>query len=1177
MEWTPSQQDAIDSTQGTVLVAAAAGSGKTAVLVQRAIGRLTHPQNPTPANKLLIVTFTKAAAAEMRARLERRLSSLLRQNPTDPLLRRQSILVHQAHIGTVDSFCGAMAREFFQLLNISPDFRILSDKREAELTAQALEEALTAAYDQGRIQALADAFTAERDDRRLGHMALSLYHFMQSHPFPEKWLEEKVQMYFAGDSGPWERVILEHVARAAAHCASLLENALSQAGEDSLYNQAFSSALSADRAACLGLAQAAGAGDRDAASALWRGFAPKRRGILRGVDKEDPLLLRLEACRKEVKRVMDSLGKCLPPCWEDAGAELQEAGPLLRSLADLTLDFARRYAKKKQDRNFLDYSDLEHCAIRLFCGEDGAPTPAAREVARRFDEIMIDEYQDINQVQDSIFRAVSQDERNLFMVGDVKQSIYGFRQAMPEIFLGCRARFSKFDRKRANYPGCIVLDRNFRSRPQVTDTVNYVFSLLMSKEAGDLDYTGEERLVCGADFSPKAGCETELAFLSRGDAPAEVAEAQFIARRIRAMVESGFTVSENGGERPAHWGDFCVLLRSANKHAHAYAQELKRLGVPARATVSGGFFAAAEVQMVLSLLRVIDNPNQDIPLLALLMSPLYGFSADEVARLRAGSRDVSVFVSLTRAGETDPRCAQVMADIRRMRQISAAMPADSLLTLLYGRTGCLELVQAMEDGPGRLLNLRLLHRYAQEYEGSGYHGLAGFVGFLDRLMAGGQDLQGAEVQAGSQNAVPIMSIHKSKGLQFPVCIVAGCGRNFAGDQTDDVLLHPELGLGVKLRDPGGTARYTTTAREAIALESARSAGAEELRVLYVALTRAQEKLILVSSAKDMTSPLNKAALEAVGSRPSAFTVQGAKNATHWLLACALRHPDGGVLRQAAGGADIPLCREDYTPWNITLEAYAPEEVRVQDPVLQAQEEDLALYQALKDQAAFVYPHEESVDVAAKVSASKLAAEQGGSRELNLSRPAWLGQQGMTPAQRGIALHEFMQFADFHAAAAAPAAELARLARGAFLSEEQADAVELPRVRAFFQSPLGRRVLASPQVVKERRFTAVLPAHMAQPGLSPGVEPVVLQGAVDCTFLEEGKLHIIDFKTDRVEDMEELWLRYHTQLRLYAYAMEEVTGTPVGEMFLYSTWLSQGSGRPYEREQEQLRLFDSGSI
>ena len=1169
MRWTESQQDAISARRGTVLVAAAAGSGKTAVLVQRAIERLTDPEHPTSADRMLIVTFTKAAAAEMRARLEKRLHDMLRGAPGDPHLRRQSILLSQAHIGTVDSFCAEMVREFFHLLDISPDFKIVSDKQEEELVNAALNEVLQEAFEAGTVGRLADAFAGERDDRRLMEMVLTLYRFMQSHPFPERWLSEKVDMYFLGrerqELSPWEKVILEYAREGIQHCVGLLNRAREESREDLAVEAAYAPALEKDRQAFESMGELAAAGDWDGLCQAVAAYSPARRGALRGYDG-DPLKQRLEAFREEAKRMAKELGKYFSASREDCAWETVQTAPLVKSLQELTLAFSRRYGEKKRAGNFLDYSDLEHQAIRLFVREDGSPTQAALEVAARFDEIMIDEYQDINEVQDSLFRAVSREGNNLFMVGDVKQSIYGFRRAMPEIFLRCREAYEKYHREEDRYPASIVLDRNFRSRKEVTDTVNFVFSRLMSKEAGDMDYTGEDRLVCGAEYPPKEGCQTELQFLSRsGGVPAEEAEGAWIARRIRQLVEGGFTVTGKEGERPANYGDFCILLRSANQYAHAYAQQLQARGIPARASVAGGFFKAPEIGVMLSLLRIIDNPNQDIPLLSVLMSPLYGFTADDAARLRLESRDLPVYLSLLRGAETDPRCRQVVEEIGQYRAVAATMASDAFLNYLYSKTGYPDMVLSMENGEERLANLRLLEKYARDYESSGYHGTSGFVRFLDRLKQNNSDLQAAELAPQDRNAVTVMSIHKSKGLEFPLCIVAGCGRNFVTDQRAEILLHPELGLGVKLRDRKRSASFTTTAREAIDLETSRSSSAEEMRVLYVALTRAKEKLILVGSWEDPARTAEKLAMELTELGPVPYTVRRAKNAAQWLLLCALCHPDGAKLRQETGAPEGCVFWEDYTPWDVGFDSFQPQEEQEQLKPPAPEPPDRELYQRLKERIEFVYPHREAAAIPAKVAASKLASQQDGTREITLSRPAWLGAQGMTPAQRGTALHAFMQFADFAAARKDPEGERDRLVDMALLTPEQGAVVDLKRVGAFLESPLGQRVLASPEVEKERRFTAVVPASLAEPDLPVSQEEeVILQGAVDCTFLEDGLLHIVDFKTDRVGSLEELWERYETQLRLYGAAMEEVSGHPVGELILYSTWLNRASARPVKK-------------
>ena len=1162
--WTPAQEDAINARGGTVLVAAAAGSGKTAVLVERAIRRLTDPERPIGADRLLIVTFTKAAAAEMRSRLEQRLRQLLRETPGDQALRRQLLLLDQAVIGTVDSFCAGMVRERFQLLGVPPDFKILPEKREEEMAQRALEEAVSAAFERGTVTDLADAFTGERDDRRLMGMVRALYRFTQSHPFPERWLAEMVDLTAQGDPTPWQRVILDHVGETAAHGEALCAQALRLAEEGTPVGDAFAEAFRAEGRWLAGLRGLARAGDWDGALAALDAYAQPAKGRLKADEKEWPYD-RLEAARQEVKKETEGLKRVLFATGERCAAELRATAPLLASLRELTLDFSRRYEEKKRAGDFLDYSDLEHLTIRLFLTPEGERTPAALEVGARFDEIMIDEYQDINEAQDAIFRAVSRQAGNLFMVGDVKQSIYGFRQAMPEIFLRARRAFPRYDRREDRYPATVVLDRNFRSRESVTRSVNFVFSQLLSRETGDLDYTGEERLVPGAEYPDQPGTETEVAFLSRpAGVEAPEAEARWIARRLRALRAEGFTVGAGEDRRPLAWGDVCILLRSANKYAHAYAKELSAFGVPAKAAATGGFFAAAEIGVALSLLRVIDNPNQDIPLLAVLMSPLYGFSPDDCARLRARPEDrkLSLYASLVRAAGEDPRSAGVLEDLSRYRELAATMPADAFLSWLYQATGYPDLARVMENGEDRLRNLRLLESAAREFESSGFHGIAGFVRYLDRLERDGSDLPVAEAAPESADAVSIMSVHKAKGLEFPVCIVAGCGRDFVPEDRAPVLLHPTLGLGVKLRDARRSARFTTTAREAIALADAHSAAAEELRVLYVAMTRAREKLILLASGDRLERSLEKLGME-IGEGPlSPYATRRAKNAGQWLALCALRHPDGAALRALAGLGEEGVVREEYTPWRVTLEEAecSPAEAPA-PPAREPAAPDLELLRRMEARAAYRYPYERELGIPAKVAASKLAEERGGAPEA-LSRPAWMGERGMTPAERGTALHECMRFMDLRRAAQDPAGEVARLAAEGTLTPEQADAVDPRRITDFLESDLGKRVLASPHVERERRFTAGIPAALADPTLPATDETVILQGAADCVFEEEGRLRIIDFKTDRAASMEALWARYAPQLELYGAAMEAVTGQPVDELILWSTHLGKSEGRKF---------------
>lgn len=1154
--WTREQADAIAARQGTILVSAAAGSGKTAVLVERAVERLTDRESPTPADKLLIVTFTRAAAAELRARLDKKLHELLRKSPGDQLLRRQSILLNQACIGTMHSFCADMIREFFHQLDVPPDFKIVTDKQETEMRLQAVNEVVQEAFDRGEITALANAFAGERDDRRLAETVLRLYEYMSSHPFPEKWLDEKTAMFFTAEhagTSPWGSVVLTHTAEAAEYAVRLAAQALEQVGEEAALAKAYAPALESDRAQLLALAQAAKGRDWHSCHMLVGAFTFQKLGSARGYT-DHPAKRKAAALRDEVKDTVKKLQKLLSADEQLCLEEFRRVGVLAKSLATLTKAFAARYTEKKREKDFFDYGDLEHGMIRLLADGTGARTAAAEAISRRFDEIMIDEFQDINEVQDFIFHAVSKNGENLFMVGDVKQSIYGFRRAMPDIFIRYKARFAKYRRAENTYPAYIVLDRNFRSRKEVTQAVNFVFSQMMSEETGDIAYNREEELVYGADYPEKPGCETELAFLSRQPGETETeAESAYIAERIHGLMAEGFTVTEGGQERPISFRDITVLLRSANSHAHDYAIALQKRGIPAKAAVSGGFFAAREVGMVLAYLNVIDNPNQDIPLLTVLMSPIYGFTPDDLLRLRMAEKNTSLYVAFARTAVENPHYSKVLEDIQYYRAAAAAMPADGFLSLFYRRTGCTDLVLAMGEGENRLANLRLLQSYAREYESAGYNGISGFVRFINRLKNNRGDLQAAELSGNGEESVQIMSVHKSKGLEFPVCILAGCDRGSA-NRTESVLLHPELGLGIQPADHTRGVKYRTMSASAIGLDLDRREAAEEMRILYVAMTRAKEKLILVAALRNLETTAAKLAAQIAEGGISPYAVRSAGKFSKWLLLCALRHPNGNLLRDMAGADSDMVTRDFYMPWDIRAitrrEETQPEPQQLNPEKTALPDEDLVA--KLRQKIAFVYPFAGLRDIPAKVTASRLTAAQHG-QGITLPRPAWLGAKGMTPAERGTALHAYMQFADFHAAAKAPETELRRLVEGDFLSPEQAEAVDLRRVHSFFESSLGQKVLSSADVQKERRFTVELPARDVAENVAAAFaeESVVLQGAVDCTFTQNGKLHIIDFKTDRVKRAEDLLPLYSIQLRLYAKAMAQVTGMEIGDCLLYS--------------------------
>lgn len=1020
-----------------------------------------------------------------------------------------------------------------------------------------------------------EAFCSDRDDRHLTDVILQVYDFTRAHPFPERWLRDTTDYYKSGQSVEetvWGQELSEYIRDTVSHCAALTQTALALLSEDEKLDKAYRPALDSDLAMLRHFTELweTGTWDQRVTAIQERKFA--RLGSVRGYT-DDPLALRIKSLRQQVKDLLEK--KVAPKLFSEADCQvdLNRQGTLLETLFRLVTNFSKRLDELKRDRQLVGFSDLEHWALDLLWEEiDGVyhPTAEARELAQQFDEIIVDEYQDTNEAQDQIFRAVSKDETNLFLVGDVKQSIYGFRQAMPQIFLKRRANYQPYDREKDAYPATITLDRNFRSRKTVTDAVNTCFAQLMSEGAGDVEYDEREALAPGAIYEEQAGTEMELLILE-GDAVDDdtldedmaVLEAREIARRIHSLISSGFLVKDGETRRPVTYGDCAILLRSANRHMAKYVRELQQWGVPAKSGKNPGFFQTAEIAVMTSFLRVISNPVQDIPLVSVLMSPIYGFTPDELAEIRSADKKAPLYLALQQAAERGMERAKLfLAELSDYRTLAATLPADRLLNVVYEKTGYCSLVQAMENYQGRLANLQLLLEYAAKLEGSGHHGVAGFVRFLDRLQAQGGDLTAAQVTQDGQNAVEIMSIHNSKGLEFPVCIVAGCSRRFRRTR-DDALIHPRLGLGVKLRDEKLPCKYTTLMREAISIACDRESMAEELRILYVAMTRAREKLILLTTEKKLDTKLSTLASGlSKEEKLDPYVVNNASSFSDWLLTCALRHPNGIELRERAG-VEVPVICGKYTSfWRVETLLPSP----ASEPLLLVSEEvappDPEFLEVLRARFAYRYPHEHALNLPSKVTASALAEESARPWDASvrtLPRPSFLSQKGLTPAERGTATHAFLQFCDFKSAQENSELEVQRLVSHGFLTKEEGEAVDLRHVSSFFETSIYKRMEQAEQLYREYRFTAEIPASLVQPD-AVGEEVVVLQGAVDCAFVENGELVIVDYKTDRGSDEAALWARYEKQLSLYAMALEQCFDLPVKETLLYSFALGKAVGK-----------------
>ncbi|MBQ8684330.1 MAG: helicase-exonuclease AddAB subunit AddA [Clostridia bacterium] len=1158
--WTDKQKQSITATGGTVLVSAAAGSGKTAVLVERIIRRITDPDSPVDIDRLLIVTFTRAAAAEMRQRLGAALAEKMAAEPDNALYQRQQLLLPQAYISTVHGFCTRLLQQYAGQAGLPVGFKVAEDTQAQLLAAEALDTVLEEAYRQKEpaFLALANQLNSHKNDSGLRAAVLQAYQFMQAQPFPEKWLKEQMDVYTRVqplEKTQWMQWVLRELAMLLEAACLLSARAEAYAHTDGL--EPYLDVLPAECKRLQKVKEAVFTVSYDELYQLVTGFTFDR---LPAVRTKDAVVAETKDLIKDLRtRIKDKLAKAAAFfCGTEAEcrADLAAMAPLVEALGRLVNQYSRQYTALKLEQKLLDYNDLEHETLRLLLEEDGAhPTAVAAELSGRFAEIMVDEYQDTNAAQDALFRALSRQEQNLFMVGDVKQSIYGFRQAMPEIFTGKRDAFSAYDQAKPDYPAAITLENNFRSRHEVTDTVNFLFRQLMQRSLGDVAYEGSEELVYTAPYPQPdtADHRTTWLLLHTEETDPETAEIHLIARKIRNLLATE-RVQEGETSRPLQWHDVCILLRT-RKAITRFSTALNRLGIPTAAEAGGSLLATPEIRLALSLLRVVDNPLREVELTAVLLSPLYGFTPDELAKLRlSGGRHTPLYTLLEGYSHPDEgkepgmcaRCGDVLADLRRYRALAVALPADRLLEQIYRETGLEAVYAARPGGRQRVANLRQLDRTARSFEQGGFRGLSAFVGYIDRLEEQGKDLPAGSTQ--QQDGVRLMTVHGSKGLEFPVVFLARLsGRGNNDDARQKLLFHTGAGIGLRLVDEEENEKHTTL--PFVGVQSARrlDEAAEELRVWYVALTRARERLFMVYSAKDMPKKLEKLALEVpAGTCLLPDTVLRASSPGDVLLTAALRHTDF-IPYRPAGLDSLPA----ETGWQVELCTPTAEQA---DAVAATASPtpDEALTAALRERLAYVYPYEPLLGVPAKLAASQLSHEAMSRTHIADARPAFLQREGMTAAQKGTALHTFMQFGDLARAESDLPGEVSRLVEAQFLTPGQGEVLPLDKLHRFLSGGLYARMKAAGQVWREYPFTVSVEAGTLTP-LPPKMarEPVVVQGIADCVFREGDALVLVDYKTDRVKTGEELADRYRSQLLFYKQALEPLLGLPVKQMLLYS--------------------------
>ena len=1171
VQLTPQQAQAVTNRGGSLLVSAAAGSGKTKVLVERVFSYLMEEH--CHVDDFLIITYTRAAAAELRGKLAAELASRVAQNPGDRHLRQQMFRVYQADIKTVDGFCAQLLRQHVHLLPpvdgrcLTPDFRVLDESEAALLRERALEASLEDFYraiesGDGEYALLADTLGAGRDDRALARLIPELHGKLQSHPYPEKWLAQAAQGWtdipeHLADCVYGQTVMADTVRR-AEFWAEQLEQMVDLMEDCPPVRDAYADRFTevADRLRSYRQASRSG---WNAMAAVQPAF--RRVGIVKGEENEvakKAVRTVMEKCKTELKKLTAPYDTTEAEHLED----LRAIAPAMRGLLRLTASFAQRYQAEKVRRNALDFSDQEHYALTLLANEDGSPTELGEQVSHRYREVMVDEYQDTNEVQNCIFRAASDDGRRLFAVGDVKQSIYRFRLAEPGIFLEKYRTFADAAGAAEGQPRRMVLSCNFRSRREVLDVTNFVFGAILSEEMGEMDYTDQEKLYFGAEYYAPVERDVEFHLVSVEDTEDErfdrvEAEARFVARRIRALLNEGFPVQgENGQLRPVTPEDIVILMRSPSSRLPAFCAALERENIPCDGGESEDFFAAMEVAVLLSLLEVVDNPRQDVPLIAVLRSPLVGMTPDRLAQIRALQPDGDYYEALCR--DDAPDSAAFLSLLEELRTASREMAADQLLWYIYDRCHAAAVFGAMEDGEVRLARLHALYDYARRMVQGGKTGLFDFIVYLRSLLEKGD---APEIStAASASGVRIMSVHRSKGLEFPVVVLADLNRTFSRqDMNQPVLVHPQLGAGAERVDRARHIRYDTISKSALALTMERESKAEEMRILYVALTRAKEKLILVDAMKHGEKHLRElTALSGVPVQPEA--VSGAKCPGDWLLLPLLHTAAAGELHQFAGLWPQEL---DEGPESLTIHLHhvgggetlresmpAPEIVRAED--------------VLPDEAAlsFRYRHPAATVTPSKVTATQLKgreldqeiAEGTAPRrhELTPEKPRFMQEaQGLSAAERGTAMHLVMQYLDLSAVSGDDVrTQVAALAQRRLLTAEQAASLDIPALVRFLSSPLAERIRRARQVWREYRFALLVDGGIYDPAAAG--EEMLLQGVADCVFETENGLVVVDFKTDRVTgpELPQRAETYRPQLAAYAAALEKILEKPVTERILY---------------------------
>lgn len=1184
-KWTEAQNDAIVSRDCNLLVSAAAGSGKTAVLVERIIRLII--EDKVDIDRMLIVTFTNAAAGEMRERILQALAEEIEKgNSNEQHLRRQITLLNRASITTVHSFCISVVRRNFHLIGIDPTFRIGDSTELKVIIQEVLEEVLESEYEKGdeNFISLVESFGGNKNDLKLEELILKIYFFIQSKPKPYEWLRESVDKFSMLkeelEDSEWIKTIKDNIKIELSGAKDLINEALRVANGINGPIE-YAEALNSDLNNVYDLENTLYKYDIEEFGKKLSSITHER---LKRVSKDVD-----EALKKEAQKLRDKYKEVIEKSLK-AGifskgvdkylAEINYLFPAMDYLYELIQSFSKLYSEKKLEKGILDFNDLEHYTLKILENEE-----IREEFRKKFDHIFVDEYQDSNIVQETILNQIKRDN-NMFFVGDVKQSIYRFRLADPSLFLD---KYNSYFRNENSFDKRIDLSQNFRSREEILQGINYVFKNIMSADLGEVEYDENASLYKGADYEPAVDSPIELNIIEKeveelenvDEELQEMAdievEARIIASKIKELIKQQTYDAKEKRYKDIIYRDIVILLRATKNWGSVFNEILLMEGIPVYIDDSNGYFDVLEIKVFLNLLNIIDNKRQDLPLLSVMRSSIGGFTTDELIKIRISYKNGSYYDAVehyinSNNDNLSDKLSKFVNTIDYWAEEARYLKLDEFIWKLMIETGYYYYVGAMPGGIQRQANLRILVDRACQFDKTSINGLFNFIRFVDKLKSSSGDMGTAKIIAENENVVRIMSIHKSKGLEFPVVICAGLGKGFnMMDTRDDILLHKDLGLGPKFVDIEKRKYTETLPQIAIKKKMKIESLSEEMRVLYVALTRAKDRLLLYGTVRNISRESKKWCKDS-----SLYYLSNSKNYLDWICTCLAKHNDGDLIRKMAGFEEIEssVVSDDKSHWNIKI-------LNRMD-IIKQEADNISAEQANRERLKnfihinptdlkgeidrrfeWKYKHPSSIEIPSKMSVSEIKKASFNQIEDITYRipslvkmPKFLeGKKPFTQAEKGTIIHFVMQHLRLGDNMDRNFIEqqIDDMIIHELLTEEEAKVIDIDKLVTFYQSDIGMRILASSNVNREKPFVLRKKAVDVIQGIDECDEDVLIQGIIDCYFTEDDGHILVDYKTDYVVDGDEKSIvdKYKVQMLLYKEALERITNKQVKEMFIYS--------------------------